>query len=202
MLFRSTFYKTSLDGYLAKEKGGVSAERIKTDDAFIRTRENGSEFGRAGHAGKLLRVSIHDILNNGHDQRVTSRLTQAMVKVIHADTTNARGARTVVDGDVTLLQGFDFNIKAKLGATMNAPYTDVLDRVAGTASVNIPSFVPIDMLRAPEGTTHFKIVSAGTEIDFATGTYNTDAQETAILPWDSTATALINQVLTLTAGSV
>ena len=40
-----TFYK-SKEGYLAREKGGVSAERIASDPAFQRTRENGAEFGR------------------------------------------------------------------------------------------------------------------------------------------------------------
>jgi hypothetical protein len=42
-----SFYK-SKDGYLAREKGGVDGDRIKNDPAFQRTRENGSEFGRAG----------------------------------------------------------------------------------------------------------------------------------------------------------
>lgn len=42
-----TFYKTQ-DGHLAREKGGIDASRIKSDPAFQRTRENGSEFGRAG----------------------------------------------------------------------------------------------------------------------------------------------------------
>ena len=46
-----TFYK-SKDGYLAREKGGIPAERIRNDPAFQRTRENGAEFGRAGKAGK------------------------------------------------------------------------------------------------------------------------------------------------------
>ena len=48
-----TFYKTQ-DGHLAREKGGIDASRIKSDPAFQRTRENGSEFGRAGNAGSLL----------------------------------------------------------------------------------------------------------------------------------------------------
>lgn len=46
-----TFYKTSLDGHLAREKGGIEAERIANDLAFQRTRENNSEFGREGAAG-------------------------------------------------------------------------------------------------------------------------------------------------------
>ena len=50
-----TFYK-SQDGYLAREKGGIDANRIASDPAFQRTRENGSEFGAAGKAGKMLKV--------------------------------------------------------------------------------------------------------------------------------------------------
>ena len=46
-----SFYKTK-DGHLAREKGGIDASRIASDPAFQRTRENGSEFGRAGKAGK------------------------------------------------------------------------------------------------------------------------------------------------------
>lgn len=69
-----TFYK-SKDGYLAREKGGVDASRIKNDPAFQRTRENGSEFGRAGNAGKVLRNSIRVLLLKASDYRMVSRLT-------------------------------------------------------------------------------------------------------------------------------
>ena len=41
----------------------------------------------------------------------------------------------------------------------------MVDRVAGTLAVSIPAFVPINMIAAPGGATHFKIVSAGAEID-------------------------------------
>ena len=81
-----TFYK-SKDGYLAREKGGIPAERIRTDPAFQRTRENGAEFGRAGKAGKVLRNSIRQLLQNVNDSRMVSRLTKEMVKVIQMDAT-------------------------------------------------------------------------------------------------------------------
>ena len=52
-----SFYKTG-DGHLAREKGGVDGSRIANDPAFQRTRENGSEFGRAGKGGKVIRNAI------------------------------------------------------------------------------------------------------------------------------------------------
>ena len=195
-----TFYK-SQDGYLAREKGGVSADRIANDPNFQRTRENGEEFGRAGKAGKLLRNAIRAMLQNASDSRMVSRLTQKMVEVIQEDITNPRGQRNVIDGEADLLEGFEFNISGKLGTTLYAPYTGTIDRVAGTLTANIPAFVPINMLAAPGGTTHFKIVSAGAEVDFENETFVMNNQATAVLPWDATATAVINLVNAVTANS-
>jgi len=195
-----TFYK-SQDGYLAREKGGVSADRIANDPNFQRTRENGEEFGRAGKAGKLLRNSIRAMLQNASDSRMVSRLTQKMVEVIQEDATNPRGQRNVIDGEAELLEGFEFNISGKLGTTLYAPYTSTIDRVAGTLAVSIPAFVPLNMIAAPGGATHFKIVSAGTEIDFENETFVVATSETAVLPWDTTATALINLSNAVTANS-
>ena len=195
-----TFYK-SQDGYLAREKGGVSAEKIANDPNFQRTRENGEEFGRAGKAGKLLRNSIRALLQNASDSRMVSRLTAEMVKVIQEDVTNNRGLRNVIDGEAELLEGFEFNRNGKLGTTLYAPYTGTIDRVAGTLTATIPSFVPINMIAAPGGTTHFKIVSAGTEIDFENETFVVDSQASAILPWDATATTALNLANAVTANS-
>jgi len=195
-----TFYK-SRDGYLAREKGGIPADRIANDPAFQRTRENGAEFGRAGKAGKILRNAIRGLLQNAKDARMVSRLTQEMVKVIQEDATNPRGMRNVIDGEAELLQGFDFNIHGKLGTTLYAPFTSTIDRVAGTLTANIPAFVPLNMIAAPGGTTHFKIVSAGAEVDFENELFVADVQSTAVLPWDAVATAVINLANAVTANS-
>ena len=196
-----TFYKSTQDGYLAREKGGVSGDRIANDPNFQRTRENGDEFGRAGKAGKLLRNSIRAMLQNASDSRMVSRLTQKMVEVIQEDATNPRGQRNVIDGEAELLAGFEFNISGKLGTTLYAPYTSTIDRVAGTLAVNIPAFVPLNMIAAPGGSTHFKIFSAGTEVDFENETFVVATSETAVLPWDTTATPVINLSNAVTANS-
>lgn len=195
-----TFYK-SQDGYLAREKGGIPADRIANDPAFQRTRENGSEFGRAGNAGKTLRTSIRALLQNASNSRMVSRLTQKMVEVIQADVTNTRGQRNVIDGEAELLEGFEFNISGKLGTTLYAPFTGTIDRVAGTLAVDIPAFIPSNMIAAPGGTTHFKIISAGSEVDFENESFVAATSETAIMPWDANATVVINLSNAVTANS-
>jgi hypothetical protein len=195
-----TFYKTQ-DGHLAREKGGIDASRIASDPAFQRTRENGSEFGRAGKAGKLLRTAFRPLLLNSADSRMVSRLTQRMVKVIQADQVSERGLRNVIDGEAELLFGFEFNIRGKLGTSLFAPFVGTIDRTAGEIKVDLASFIPANMIAAPSGTTHFKIISGGTEVDFEAETFVVATSETAILPWDGTLTAPINQVNAVTPAS-
>jgi hypothetical protein len=195
-----TFYK-SKDGFMAREKGGLDASRIANDPAFQRTRENGAEFGRAGKAGKVVRTSLRSLLQNISDSRMIARLTKEMMRVVKADTTNPRGARNVVDGDLLLVQGFEFNANSKLGTTLYAPYSYTINRVTGELSVNLAAFVPANMITAPSGATHFKITTAGAEVDFVNESYVAEIHATAELPWDTTATAAINLVKNVTANS-
>lgn len=199
-LGKLNFYK-SKDGHMVRQKGGVSAERIASDPSFQRTRENGAEFGRAGKAGKLLRNAIRSLLLNTADGRMVSRLTREMIKVIQADSTNPRGLRNVIDGEAELLQNFEFNINGKLSTTLFAPFTPAIDRVTGQLDVNIPSFIPGNMIAAPAGTTHYKLISAGVEINFEQQNYVVQTQSTAELPLDTAPTAIIDLVNNVTANS-
>jgi hypothetical protein len=179
----------------------VSGDRIANDPAFQRTRENGAEFGRAGEAGKVLRTAIRAMLQNASNSRMVSRLTTEMVKVIQADVTSLRGQRNVIDGEAELLEGFDFNLNGKLGTTIYAPFSAVITRISGDLVVTIPAYVPINMIAAPGGATHYKIISAGVEIDFEQETFVTDSSESAIIAWDGTATTSLTLTNNVTAAS-
>ena len=195
-----TFYK-SKDGYLAREKGSLNADRIANDPAFARTRENGAEFGRAGTAGKVLRTALRSLLLNTSDSRMLSRLTREMMKVIKADVTSTRGLRNVIDGEALLLEGFEFNANSKLGTSLFASFTTTVNRVTGMLTISIPSFIPVNLVAAPSGATHFKLVSAGAEIDFENQGYEVQTGSSGELAWDGTATAAINLQHQLAANS-
>ena len=195
-----TFVKTK-NGYIAKEKTGLNGDRIATDPAFQRTRENGAEFGRAGKAGKMVRTAFRSLLQNAADSSMTARLTKEFMKVIQADTTSVRGERNVIDGEAELLQGFDFNGQGKLSTTLFAPFTATIDRAAGSLTVAIPSFVPNVMIGYPSGATHFKTRAAGASIDFEGESFEQEVSESAILPLNGTATAALNLANSLTANS-
>ncbi|MCW3091397.1 MAG: hypothetical protein JWP81_2466 [Ferruginibacter sp.] len=195
-----TFYKTA-DGYLVKEKSEISKEKISNDPAFVRTRENNSEFGRAGKASKLLLNAIRVPVQNARDGRVFSRLMKEMMRVIKADATSTRGLRNVIDGETELLRDFDFNATAKLAATLYAPFTALIDRVTGVLSIDLPVYYPLSMIAAPAGSTHYKINSSGCVIDFTREVYTTVDFETTYLPIDGVLTAALNITHQLPANS-
>ena len=195
-----SFYKSG-DGHLARAKGGIDGKRIATDPAFQRTRENGSEFGRAGKGGKVVRNAIRVLLQNAKDKRVVSRLTTDLLKIVKTDTTNARGERTIQDGDFGLIQNFDFNKNAKLGSTLFASHDVSYDRVTGEVEINIPTFSPAIRIAGPTGTTHFKLVMGASDLDFVNETSTFESAETGILPYDNADTATIDLATTITSES-
>ena len=62
-------------------------------------------------------------------------------------------------------------------------------------------FIPQNMIAAPVGTTHYKLVTAAVEVDFEANTYVLVTSSTDILPWDAIETAVITQTNTVTANS-
>lgn len=195
-----TFFK-SKDGYMARQKGGVSASRIASDPAFQRTRENNAEFGRAGKASKLLRTAFRVLLQKASDSRVVGRLTSEMVKVIQMDTINERGQRNVIDGEAELLQGFEFNAQGKLSTTLYATYSSVLNRTTGAASVTLDPFVPANMISAPAGCTHFKLLVAAASIDFEQELYEVESTESTNQPISTSSITLPALSVSLTPDS-
>jgi hypothetical protein len=109
--------------------------------------------------------------------------------------------RTVADGKIELLDGFEFNKNGELTTTLYAPFTATIDRVTGTLSVNIPAFIPANMIAAPGGATHFRINAAGTEVDFAEGKFTVDIQSTEQLPMEEPLDAAVDLEASVTANS-
>ena len=181
-----TFYK-SADGHMVRTKGGVSKKRILNDPAFIRTRENGSEFGKSANAGKMLRMAAGTLVFKAKDSKLSSRLLQVMSKIKNLDTISVRGERNVSEGILTLegqlaLRGFDFNDRAPLKSVLATPY--VLDTNSG--EIVITDFTPSEELRFPAGATHFSMRSSFVNLDFSTGISDATYSNVISLPIDET----------------
>jgi len=179
-----TFYK-SADGHMVRTKGGVSKNRIMNDPAFIRTRENGTEFGECASAGKLLRTAVGTMVFKAKDAKLSSRLLKVMSEIKNQDLVSSRGLRNVAEGINTpegklALKGFDFNNNAPMKSVLYAPYS--LDTPSG--KIGIGQLIPAEQLRFPNGATHFSLQGAFANIDFMTGDHAITFSEVVNLPID------------------
>lgn len=184
------FYK-SKDGNMARMKTSVDGSRIASDPAFVRTRENNSEFGNSATAGKLLRDSIRTMMQKASDGRVTSRLTKVMSQIKNLDVTSLRGERNVGIGIAdpaakALLKGFNFNNRAILGSVLFKSFTVA----PATGEIEILNLIPINDLTIPQGTTHVSFKGAWAKIDFVAGTASVEESNVVNLPVDGTQTTV------------
>lgn len=180
-----SFYKGRDGNFMARTKTGISGDRIKNDPAFVRTRENGQEFGKAGKAGKLVRSAFREIIKNNKDSRMSNRLTQSLLKIIQADTVNVRGERIIQADNISLFKGFEFNNAAPLSTVLILPFTIEIDRTSGSVTANLPAFVPTTSILAPEGSTHAQLVLGCSEVDFDLEKYVTASTQSTAIPLNS-----------------
>ena len=156
------------DKYYAGMVGGPTAEQIKNDPAFARTRENMSEFGGSAVAAKSVRVNFNQIIKRIADPRITGRLTGILRKISKEDTGQKRGKRSIlISQNKQYLTGVEFNKNSSYTGVINAPYTLTPNVDRKSSELVIPAFNPMDYINAPAGATHFRITNAiGVVSDF------------------------------------
>jgi hypothetical protein len=180
---------------------GVSADRIKNDPVFERTRENNAEFSRAGKAAKLLRSIFRNVTINAKDRVTHARLVKVAFRIILADPISERGKRTVNNGDLQQLLGFDFNERSGIKDVLYVTCPVSFNRVSGEVTVNIPAFVPGNNVQFAKGTTHVRIVAAAAAINFDTAQHEFAMQETPELPYNGDPTQAATLTMALPANS-
>lgn len=156
---------------MPQEKSATIAQRIANDDNYARTRENMAEFERAVKAGSLLNDAFGEFTAEYSDNKIGNRLTTQFSKIIKADVTNPRGSRTIMDGGLQSLTGFEFNSRSKVSRILKFGYTTTVDRAAGTMSINVAQFPPRRRIKWTSGATHFSLIAYAAEIDFVAGSY-------------------------------
>jgi hypothetical protein len=196
-----TFYKGK-DGYLVRTKGGVSKSRIENDPAFIRTRENGNEFGNTAKSGKLLRQALTPLLIDVKDGSLTARMMKIMSQIKNLDTTSARGNRNVALGLTTsegklILNGFDFNSNAKLKSILLADFN--LNNATG--EISISNFNPVQQMNSSGGATHVGFTAGVLNVNFETNEKELQFSTELITPINNTPVNITVLPTSLPVGS-
>jgi hypothetical protein len=99
------------------------------------------------------------------------------------------------------MERFDLNIKCNVISILATPYMAMIEPETGKLSINIPAFIPAQAISAPGGTTHFKIVSAGVEVNSEEETFIEDENDSGLLRYENTTTGVISLSNTVTPAS-
>lgn len=185
----------NLGGLVFKTDGTVATAPAKRAVTAQRTKDNNSEFGNAASAGKRLRDGLSKLTKVGSGRYLVSRVVKLMKDAINLDLVSVRGQRNVLDGEVSVFEGFNFNDMKSIASVVVVNFTALITRATGVCTISIPAFTPINDVDAPGGTTHFKIIGESSAINFETGEFDAMTAETAYLPLN--ATPLASQVLSM-----
>jgi hypothetical protein len=146
-----------VEGIVAAECGGATAEQIKNNPAFARTRENMEEWKGAVLMGKKvwerLGISARPIVY----RFLIGKLNKAMLKVLRSDQVGLRGVRSIILSEHK-------NMLDNIQYWYYKPFRDVMkcrfevdtgpDRRSVTA--RLINLNPIDQINPPAEATHFR----------------------------------------------
>lgn len=180
-----TFYK-GRTGFKARQKGGVSRNKLLNDPRFKRTRENMQEFSRAASAAKFLKDAFREIVLKSSDGSLHNRLYSIAMKVVKSDIVGNRGERTFEMGNMQLLRDFQFCNQSTIENTLfkEPGILDAPDQV----TVTIPSLIPSKYLRTVEKTTHYRFSLIRASINFIDNSYSSELMTPGELPINDIAT--------------
>lgn len=175
-----TFYQQNGENF-TRETNGPSKEKIQSDPAFRRTRENNQEFAGSAAAGKVLRLGLQTYLDVMSDSRVTSSLMKQFRIMVNRADSGTRGQRPIeILKHKDLLIGFNFNRSTLFDSVFMAPYTVAVNADRTAVTFSIPDFSTDNSIHVPSGATHLKIIATASVLS----SYKFDESSKKYVPSD------------------
>jgi hypothetical protein len=159
-----SYYKHPNGKTIVRKKGGPPAERVRTHHNFQRTRENIKDFGTTASVASKVRKAMMPYMEYMSDGTYFNRLVGLVKLVGKTDRTNSRGSKHAYDGNIHLLEDFQWNAKLGFDKAVKADYCYTMDPATGSMSMDIVPFIPLADIEAPHGATHFQIMLRGCSI--------------------------------------
>jgi hypothetical protein len=196
-----SFFTDAEGNNRVRRKGGPSANRVKTDPQYARFRQHISEFGLAAERSSAINDGFRGALSYVSDAGYFSRLTGLVKAIQLTDQTAPKGHRDPINGNMYLLEGFQYNKNALLDDILKVDYTTYIDPSTGTVHSQFASFSPKAAIEAPGGATHFQLLARGTALDPSVANTHCYETGTAPLPFHSKETGFIELSLNIPVGT-
>ncbi|WP_276483270.1 hypothetical protein [Paraflavitalea pollutisoli] len=168
-----TFVRGEHGETYVKEKSGPRPCRLKDGEDFANSRRAAAEFKTSGKATRTFRYAMDRLLAGVEGRSLTGRINAWLLRAIQSDAVNEWGYRRVEAGDLTVLEGFEFNESLPLEELLPLNLRDRVPAGRDEARISVPGF---RLRRAdknvPKLATHFRMVSAMIFVDFDKHTYS------------------------------
>lgn len=155
-----SYYENNGQGFL-RTASGPSKEQIQNGANYKRTRENNSEFGGSATVAKAIKDGFVTVISKIKDRYLHARLVEKVREINKRSSTGLRGQRPfsfVANKD--LLAGFEFGGNITLDGVLLAPYTLAANAGRTAVTLTLADFNTDDLVNAPQGATHFRIINA------------------------------------------
>jgi hypothetical protein len=169
-----------------KKKGTVTRRQVLHAPEFELTRQNNAEFTRVGTANRLFRHALRFMIDTMGDRYISGRMTKILFRVLQSDPHHDRGNRTVIDGQLSILEGFNFNRETSLQNVLHAPYTITHNKNSGEVTIEFASFIAKSMIDPPDDTASgIRLKALAVALNFAEATFPDPPVQTDLLPIDN-----------------
>lgn len=177
-----TFYSRNGQDLL-RQTSGPDKKKIQNDPSFIRTRENNQEFAGAAAAAKVIRLGLVQEFREMSDPLTYSRIFKLCKEIINKGE-GKRGQRPFepVLHAVNFVN-FGFSASVNFDRIFLAPFSSSVNAARTEVRLSIPAFNASNMVNAPSGATHFRIIQAINVIS----SYRFDPDRKRYLPADLAA---------------
>lgn len=188
---------TPRDGYYQIRKINLTADRVKKDPAFRRTRMQAKQFGSV----VTLTKRLGEALLPATGVKIAARkLTSVLARAIQSDTVNVPGFRTVLEGQWQYLQGFDLNAKAPLNEVMNAVCACRYNETTQEINVQVPVLIPAINLAPPPGSTHYRVKCTVISVDETHAMEQSPWQQSTLIPIKQVTMPATNKTFKIATG--
>lgn len=143
-----------------------------------------AEFGCANKAGALIRKSLFPLIHDSIDCHYGASLTKNLMEVVNSDPLHAWGNRHVQDGNLQLLEGFEFNARKKVSCVLMHNMEAMVNPTTGWCSIDLAPFVPRHLLRFGGNSSHVRFIGAVSCIDFKQEEFDLVTDCTQVLSLD------------------
>ena len=177
-----TFLETKNGQEVRKKRMKATREELDSVN-YARATEHKKEWRRGVAASSLMRSAAKDAILLCKDRKMVARLGARMYKVTKEDFTHGRGERTVEDGNLSTLKGFNFNEDMSVNSAWTIDIRAEFDRPSGKMTVHVPEFIPGKAVKIPSGANCFKYHLVASELNFKSDQHVTeDFESDGIFP--------------------